>query len=69
MEGGEAMSDELVPVMRHWEYHTHVQEGVLDAPPLAKLGAEGWELCGIIHRGPGPRDYIFKRELGRVFRP
>jgi len=57
-----------VPVAPRWEYKELVREG--DPPPLPTeaeldgLGANGWELAGVVREGPRVHFY-FKRERAR----
>jgi len=52
-----------VPIVARWEYHEVVRdEGTMPSvPELDALGAEGWELVGVLSAGRHVHFY-FKRE-------
>lgn len=57
----------LVPVESHWEYKEVIREvaaGLLSETELDALGAQGWELAGIVPAGTRAHFY-FKRERRR----
>lgn len=46
-----------------WEYNVVQSNAViLPAEQLNELGNDGWEMCGVRHRGQGAAYYYFKRE-------
>jgi hypothetical protein len=58
------MAPPMVPVELRWEYKVVVREvssGLLSEAELNTLGAEHWELSGIVPAGPSVHFY-FKRE-------
>jgi hypothetical protein len=57
----------LVPVEPRWEYREVVRDpgaGLLSTEELDALGAEHWELAGVVSVGDGVHFY-FKRERRR----
>lgn len=57
----------IIPVEPRWEYHEVVRQlgaGLMSAGELDALGAEHWELAGVVAAGDRAHFY-FKRERRR----
>ena len=57
----------VIPVDPQWEYHEvvrHPAAGLMSPDELDALGAEHWELVGVVPAGDGVHFY-FKRERRR----